>query len=435
MKAYTELQKENIINIETQLNNFGVVATVENISTGPVVTRYELALGAGVRVSKIQGLEDDLALALKATSIRLLTPIPGTSYIGIEIPNEEREIVPFVDIIPALDEGKGELDTIIGYDTTGNPVILDIASTPHMLVAGQTGSGKSVMINTMISSLMMKKTPEELQFIMVDPKVVELIQYADAPHLLHPIITDANEALKALKWAVDEMEDRYVQLAEARVRNLKAYNAKATTKLPYIVFVIDEMADLMLSVGKSAEAYIQRITQKARAVGIHMVLATQRPSVNVVTGTIKANVPTRIAFQVASTVDSMTILGQKGAEQLLGRGDMLLHTGGDAPRRIHGAFITDEEIDIIVTTPKDATIEEVVPTISFERAPHEVIVESVGTLYEKSVAIATEYEMITVKMLTMKLKITKDVAFDLIARLITERIIKTSATRYYPLVK
>lgn len=431
MSNYTQIEQDNITNIETQLANFGVGARVENISTGPVITRYELSLNAGVRVSRVQGLEADLAMALRSTSIRLQTPIPGTSYIGIEIPNAQRDIVSMDEVVPVLKDSDGDLDIVLGKDTVGEPVVMDLAKTPHLLVAGQTGSGKSVMVNTLISSLLMEKSPEEVRMIMVDPKVVELIQYKDVPHLLHPIITEADEALNALDWAVNEMEERYQQLADAGVRNIKSYNARTEDNMPYIVFIIDEMADLMLSAGRKAEEYIQRITQKARAVGIHMVLATQRPSVDVVTGTIKANVPARVAFKVASHTDSSTIIGQKGAEQLLGRGDMLVQANGDTPQRVHGAFMTDEEIEDLVNNLPEYAADH----ISFEDdEPAAAGSFSITDLYLEAVDMANKYEMISLKMLIKRLKISKAKAEMILKKLITDGVVQDTESNYKPLI-
>ena len=431
MSNYTQIEQDNITNIETQLANFGVGARVENISTGPVITRYELSLNPGVRVSRVQGLEADLAMALRSTSIRLQTPMPGTSYIGIEIPNDQREIVKMDDLAPAMRDSGGDLDIVLGKDTVGEPVVMDLARTPHLLVAGQTGSGKSVMVNSLVSSLLMEKSPEEVRMIMVDPKVVELIQYKTVPHLLHPIITEPDEALNALEWAVNEMEERYQQLADSGVRNIKSYNSRTEDKMPYIVFIIDEMADLMLSAGRKAEAFIQRITQKARAVGIHMVLATQRPSVDVVTGTIKANVPARVAFKVASHIDSTTILGQKGAENLLGRGDMLVQGDGDEPRRVHGAFMTDEEIENLVTDLPDYTAEQ----ISFEsEEPAVPVSNSTSDLYMEAIELANTYEMISLTMLVKRLKISEKKAQALIQMLIRDGVVRDSRSKYKPLI-
>lgn len=432
MSNYTQEQQDNIVNIETQLGNFGVGACVENISTGPVITRYELSLNPGVRVSRVRGLEDDLALALRANNIRLQTPIPGTSLIGIEMPRPVRDIVKFDDMLDNLHDADGELNVIIGKDTVGEPVVIDLASTPHLLVAGQTGSGKSVMVNTMISSLLETKSPEDVRMIMVDPKVVELIQYKDVPHLLHPIITDADGAIDALDWAVNEMESRYASLAEAGFRNIKSYNARSGMKMEYIVFIIDEMADLMLAAGKKAEEHIQRITQKARAVGIHMVLATQRPSVDVVTGVIKANVPARIAFKVASQTDSQTILGHKGAEQLLGQGDMLIGGLGDAARRVHGAYMTDDDIDELVHnlpkySAKHVSFETTEPAQSSGMAP-------TGKLYMAAVELANQYEMITLEMIIKRLRVPKAKAEIILQKLIDDGVVRDSASKYKPLI-
>ena len=417
MTNFTPEQSEKATNIEAQLGNFDIGVSVQNVSCGPVITRYELSLNPGVRVSKITGLEHDLAMALRASSVRFQIPVPGTSFIGIEVPNETREMVNMGDLISNLADSDGDLDFILGKDTVGKPIIMDITKFPHLLVAGQTGSGKSVMINTLISSIIMNKTPEEVKFIMLDPKIVELVQYKSIPHLQRPIITEPNDAIDALEWAVDEMERRYSLLADASVRNIKRYNDISSDKLHYIVFVIDEMADLMLTAGRKAEEYIQRITQKARAVGIHMVLATQRPSVNVVTGTIKANVPARIACKVASQVDSKTILDHKGAEQLLGKGDMLIKSEGYDTIRAHGAFLDDDDIDEIVNV---AIENHEIPT-----SPEKPVkVTSLShDLYLNALLLLDKYNRISKRMVVEHLKVNEKVAGTIIQRLMNDKMI------------
>ncbi len=347
--------KENSKKLEDTLRSFGVEARVIAVSKGPTVTRYELSPGVGVKVNKISGLADDLALSLAAMSIRIEAPIPGKSAVGIELPNKETQPVFVREVIdsPEFNNSASRLTFAVGKDIAGNIVVSDIAKMPHLLIAGSTGSGKSVCINTLITSILYKARPDEVKLLMIDPKVVELSVYNGIPHLLIPVVTDPKKAAGALNWAVIEMERRYALLASVNVRDLKGYNAAAhglgQTPLPQIVIIIDELADLMMSSGKEVEEYICRIAQKARAAGIHLIIATQRPSVNVITGTIKANVGSRLAFAVTSGIDSRTILDQIGAERLLGKGDMLFSPMGlSKPQRIQGAFISDKEVEQLV---------------------------------------------------------------------------------------
>lgn len=340
--------------LEETLRIFGVNANVDNISQGPAVTRYELTPPKGVRVKDIVNLENDIALALAARSIRMEAPIPGKSAIGIEIPNDSISMVYFREVLTneRFQNFKGKLAFGVGKDITGNVIVQDIAKMPHLLIAGSTGSGKSVCINTLITSILYKYSPEQVKLIMIDPKIVELGVYNGIPHLLVPVVTDPQKAAGALNWAVREMMRRYDLFATRGVRNLEGYNNlnDIEEKIPQMVVIIDELADLMMVVKKDVEASIQRLTQLARAAGIHLVIATQRPSVNVITGVIKANVPSRIAFKVASSTDSRTILDASGAEKLLGKGDMLFQAGDmDKPLRIQGAFVTDQEIEKIVS--------------------------------------------------------------------------------------
>lgn len=360
--------------LESALANYGVKATVEDVLVGPVVTRYEIKPAAGVKAAKVTGLASDLARELMFKAIRITEVVPGKPYMGIETPNAHRETVWLRDVLDsdAFRNSKATLPMALGKDISGEPIVVDMAKMPHLLVAGQTGGGKSVGVNTMILSLLFKLTPEQVRFIMIDPKVVELSIYNDIPHLLTPVVTDMKKAANALRWAVEEMERRYLLVSHLQVRNIEGYNDKidqatamnfpipdptwrpgdsmeqmppALEKLSYIVLIVDEFADLMMSAGKEVEEYIMRIAQKARAVGIHLILATQRPSTDVITGVIKANIPSRIAFTVASQIDSRTILDAGGAEALLGRGDML-YSGAGSPDiiRVHGAFMTDEEV-------------------------------------------------------------------------------------------
>jgi S-DNA-T family DNA segregation ATPase FtsK/SpoIIIE len=369
--------------VELKLADFGVQVEVVAVHPGPVVTRFELQPAPGIKASQISGLAKDLARALSAISVRVVEVIPGKSVMGLEIPNEKRELVTLGEIIKsrAYEEVHSPLTLALGKDIGGNPVVADLARMPHLLIAGTTGSGKSVGINAMVLSLLYKSTAEHVRLIMIDPKMLELSVYEGIPHLLAPVVTDMKQAANALRWAVAEMERRYQLMAALGVRNISGYNKKVRdaneagkpikdplmmqraasdpsldqstipdlTPLPYIVVIIDELADLMMIVGKKVEELIARLAQKARASGIHLILATQRPSVDVITGLIKANIPTRIAFQVSAKVDSRTILDQVGAESLLGHGDMLyLPPGTSVPTRVHGAFVSDEEVHRVV---------------------------------------------------------------------------------------
>jgi DNA segregation ATPase FtsK/SpoIIIE, S-DNA-T family len=360
--------------IEKKLSDFGVAAKVVAAHPGPVITRYEIEPATGVKGSQIVGLARDLARSLSLTSIRVVETIPGKNYMGLELPNPKRQIVRLTEILSSkvYNDGVSSLTVALGKDIAGNPVVADLAKMPHLLVAGTTGSGKSVGINATILSLLYKSDPHQVRLILIDPKMLELSIYEGIPHLLAPVVTDMRQAGYALNWAVNEMERRYKLMSKVGVRNLAGYNAKIAEadkreehipnpfsltpdspepleKLPTIVIIIDELADLMMVVGKKVEELIARIAQKARAAGIHLILATQRPSVDVITGLIKANIPTRIAFQVSSKIDSRTILDQMGAEALLGMGDMLyMPPGTGLPVRVHGAFVSDDEVHRVV---------------------------------------------------------------------------------------
>ena len=377
-----EALEENARTLETVLEDYGVKGEIVSVRPGPVVTMYELEPAPGLKASRVIGLADDIARSMSALSARVST-VPGRSVIGIELPNENREMCVLREILAARDftDGTARLPLALGKDIGGDPVVANLAKMPHLLIAGTTGSGKSVAINTMILSLLYKLTPEECRMIMIDPKMLELSVYDGIPHLLSPVVTDPKKAVVALKWVVGEMEDRYRKMSKMGVRNIDGYNGRvrdALSKgelfertvqtgfdedtgepifeteesqpeiLPFIVVVVDEMADLMMVAGKEIEACIQRLAQMARASGIHLIMATQRPSVDVITGTIKANFPTRISFQVTSKIDSRTILGEQGAEQLLGMGDMLYMAGGSRITRVHGPFCSDEEVEEIV---------------------------------------------------------------------------------------
>ena len=343
---------EQIEVINSTLIDFGIEAEVIGSTKGPTVTRYELSLKPGVNVSRISNLSDNLMMNLKAKALRIEAPIPGKPYVGLEVPNVTPEIVAFGNVIDDpkfLEAHDKPLQVALGVDIDGENVYVDIAKMPHGLIAGATNSGKSVCINTVLASLLIKNTPDELKLILIDPKMVELIAYNDLPHLITPVITDAKMAAQALKWAVDEMEKRYRLFANNRSRDIKSFNDNVNSGrieedlMPYLVIVIDELADLMMVAANDVEDSIQRLTQKARAAGIHLIVATQRPTTDVVKGTIKSNIPARIAFKVASFVDSTTILDGAGAEELLGKGDMLLKEV-DRPYRLQGAYIPDEEI-------------------------------------------------------------------------------------------
>ncbi len=369
--------------IEAILNEFGVTGVIDNIQTGPLITLFEFIPASGIKISKVVSLETDIALKLKVKSVRI-SPVSGKNSLGLEVPNKVRKNVLLKPLIkPQQFRQNYALPIVLGKDIAGAPAIIDLAKTPHMLVGGTTGSGKSVSINTMIISLISTLSPNDCKLIMIDPKMLELSVYEDIPHLLTPVVTNPEKAVSALKWAVREMEFRYFMMSQMGVRNIVNYNQKVkeletpkkllrhdllqlkqgenvdpkdfevTVKhMPYVVVVIDEMADLMLVAGKEVEMLVQRLAQMARAAGIHVIMATQRPSVDVITGTIKANFPTRVAFQVSSKIDSRTILGNQGAESLLGKGDMLVMLGGTNPKRVHGAFVSDKEVEQFVTTLK-----------------------------------------------------------------------------------
>jgi len=351
-EVYYKVSKQ----LEQKLKNFGVYGKVVGISPGPVVTTYEYAPAAGVKINKIAGLADDLALGLKAQSVRVVGSVPGKAALGIEIPNPHRSVVYIRDLLISekYRTGSDKLAIILGFDVVGNPTIVNLAKMPHLLIAGSTGSGKSVAINTIIASLLFNATPEEVRLLMVDPKRIELSGYEGIPHLLHPVVVEPTLASRALMWAVREMERRYKLLEEAKVKSFDSYNQVCEEKLPYIVIIVDELADLMMVASKDVETSIARLAQMARAAGMHLILATQRPSVDVLTGLIKANFPTRISFKVSSKVDSRTILDISGAEHLLGLGDMLyLANGASSLQRVHGAYISEKETEALIAFLKE----------------------------------------------------------------------------------
>ncbi|MDD3296419.1 MAG: DNA translocase FtsK 4TM domain-containing protein [Candidatus Omnitrophica bacterium] len=339
----------NIKNLETTLSDFGVEAKVVSVQKGPVVTMYELQPQSGVKIQRISSLADDIALSMKSSSVRVVAPIPGRGTVGVEIPNAKKQLVFLREVLEEkiFNNSSSKLTLIIGKDVSGNPVIADLSDMPHLLIAGATGAGKTVCVNSIISSILFKAKPDEVKFIMVDPKMVELASFAGIPHLIHPIISESKKAFSALNWAVEEMERRYRALAEAGCRNISLYNSKSK-KMPYIVIVVDELADLMIVARESIETSIQRLAQLSRAVGIHLILATQRPSVDVITGVIKANFPARISFKVSSKVDSRTVLDMMGADKLLGKGDLLfLKPGAVKLIRAQGSYIDDEDIETL----------------------------------------------------------------------------------------
>ncbi|MEW9796953.1 DNA translocase FtsK [Alteromonas sp. CYL-A6] len=430
--------------VEDKLADFNIEASVVGVYPGPVITRFELDLAPGVKVSKITGLSKDLARAMSAISVRVVEVIPGKSVIGLELPNKKREMVRLSEVITCdtFQSNSSPLTMVLGADISGKPVVVDLAKMPHLLVAGTTGSGKSVGVNVMILSLLYKSTPEDVRMIMIDPKMLELSVYEGIPHLLAEVVTDMKEAANALRWCVGEMERRYRLMSALGVRNLKGYNAKVMQaiadgepirdplwkpeesmdteapelgKLPSIVVVVDEFADMMMIVGKKVEELIARIAQKARAAGIHLILATQRPSVDVITGLIKANIPTRIAFQVSSKIDSRTILDQQGAEALLGMGDMLyLPPGSPVPTRVHGAFVDDHEVHAVVADWKKRGEPEYIDEILNGEATAEVLLpgeqpegedQELDAFYDEAVAFVTESRRASVSSVQRKFRI------------------------------
>ena len=456
VQSYSKAELQELSRlVEDVLQDFGVVVEVVAVHPGPVITRFELQLAPGVKVSRVSGLAKDLARAMSVNSVRVVEVIPGKSVIGLEIPNQERELVTLREVLASrqYEKSKSPITLVMGKDIAGLPVVADLAKMPHVLVAGTTGSGKSVAINTMILSILYKSTPEQVRMIMVDPKMLELSVYEGIPHLLTPVVTDMKEAANALRWSVAEMERRYKLMSKMGVRNLKGFNhlireaeARGETirdpmfvldrpleegeefpvlsTLPSIVIVIDELADMMMIVGKKVEELIARLAQKARAAGIHLILATQRPSVDVLTGLIKANVPTRIAFQVSSRIDSRTILDQGGAETLLGNGDMLfLPSGTSIPVRAHGAFVDDHEVHRVVEFLKQTAPANYLEEITQERADSGDGFSSNGddmgeadALYDEAVMFVTESRKASISSVQRKFRI----GYNRAARLIEE---------------
>jgi S-DNA-T family DNA segregation ATPase FtsK/SpoIIIE len=446
--------------LEQKLADFGIKTEVVAVAPGPVITRFEIQPAPGTKASKISGIAQDLARSMAMNSVRVVEVIPGKSVMGIEIPNENRAMVRLSSVLSSddFDKSKSPLTMALGHDIAGNPVVTDLAKMPHLLVAGTTGSGKSVGVNAMIISLLYKSTPDEVRLIMVDPKMLELSVYEGIPHLLTPVITDMKEAANGLRWCVEEMERRYQLMAAMGVRNVAGYNAKVkaaidegkplpdplwqidqsfdttppTLKpLPYIVVIVDEFADMMMTVGKKVEELIARIAQKARAAGIHLILATQRPSVDVITGLIKANVPTRIAFQVSSRIDSRTILDQGGAEQLLGHGDMLFQPAGTSiPIRVHGAFVDDDEVHRVVaewkTKGEPNYIEEITQATEQAGLTLEGGDEK-DDLYDQAVAFVTETRKVSISSVQRKLRIGYNRAARLVETMETSGVVSPAA--------
>ena len=445
-----ESLEENARMLEAVLDDYGVKGEIVSVRPGPVVTMYELEPAPGLKASRVIGLSDDIARSMSALSARVST-VPGRSVIGIELPNVTREMVVLREILSSRDfgDGKQKLPLALGKDISGSPIVANLAKMPHLLIAGTTGSGKSVAINTMILSLLYKLSPEECRMIMIDPKMLELSVYDGIPHLLSPVVTDPKKAVVALKWVVGEMEQRYRKMSKMGVRNIDGFNGRVKEtlakgelfsrtvqtgfsdetgdpvfeteefkpeKMPYIVVIVDEMADLMMVAGKEIEACIQRLAQMARASGIHLIMATQRPSVDVITGTIKANFPTRISFQVTSKIDSRTILGEMGAEQLLGMGDMLYMAGGSKITRIHGPFVSDEEVEEVVNHLKSFGPPEYMPSVlegvEQEKTNEIDLVLGLGsgndgdnTLYDMAVQIVTNDRKCSTSYIQRKLAI------------------------------
>jgi len=456
--GYSEEALEHMSRLlEQKLADFGVSIEVVEVNPGPVITRFEIKPAPGVKVSKISNLAKDLARSLAVLSVRVVEVIPGKSVVGIEIPNEQRDMVRLSEVLGArvFTESASPLTLALGNDIGGNPMVANLAKMPHLLVAGTTGSGKSVGVNAMILSMLLKSTPDEVRFIMVDPKMLELSIYEGIPHLLSPVVTDMKEAANALRWCVAEMERRYRLLANLGVRNIAGYNKKVRDAraegeplldplwkpddhlandeqerpeldtLPFIVVVIDEFADMMMIVGKKVEELIARIAQKARAAGIHLILATQRPSVDVITGLIKANIPTRISFQVSSKIDSRTVLDQGGAEQLLGHGDMLyLPPGSGLPVRVHGAFVDDDEVHRIVSAWKargePEYVDDVLNGAESEHLPGVPTLSEGGggdegdALFDEAVAFVTEGRRVSISSVQRKFKIGYNRAANLV---------------------
>jgi len=399
--------KANARILEETLEDFAISAKVTDIERGPVITRYELEPAPGVKLNRIVALSDDIALAMKAQSVRIIAPIPGKGRVGVEVPNTQSALVYLKEVLasPEFMESESKLTLSLGKDIAGQPIVADLDEMPHLLIAGTTGSGKTVCVNSLILSLLFRATPQELKFLMVDPKMVELAPFNGLPHLLCPVVTDAKKASHALNWVVNEMEGRYRLLAKVGVRNIEAYNEKQE-KIPYIVVIIDEFADLMSVSRDQIESAITRLAQLSRAVGIHLILATQRPSVNVVTGVVKANLPARISFKVASKVDSRTVLDMNGADKLLGKGDMLFLRPGESKLiRIQGTLVSDKEIERVVDFIKSQTEPVYDEDILKEQEKSYVANGEKDELYDEAVRIIMESNQASVSILQRRMRL------------------------------
>jgi DNA segregation ATPase FtsK/SpoIIIE, S-DNA-T family len=463
-----EAIESNAMALESVLGDFGVRGEIINARPGPVVTLYELEPAPGIKSSRVVGLADDIARSMSALSARVAV-VPGRNVIGIELPNPVREKVYLREMLASDDyqETNAKLPLCLGKTIGGEPVIVDLSRMPHLLIAGTTGSGKSVAINTMILSLLYRLRPEQCRLIMIDPKMLELSVYDGIPHLLAPVVTDPKKAVVALKWAVREMEERYKKMSKLGVRNIDGYNARVTDAgskgemlrrtvhtgydkdtgeaiyeeeqlelepLPHIVVIADEMADLMMVAGKDIEGAVQRLAQMARAAGLHVILATQRPSVDVITGTIKANFPTRISFQVTSKIDSRTILGEQGAEQLLGQGDMLYMAGGGRISRVHGPFVSDEEVEKIVRHLKSQGVPQYLEAVTAggdEEEDDEAVFDSTGMgaagdatdLYQQAVQIVLRDRKASTSYIQRRLQIGYNRAASIMERMEDEGVV------------
>ncbi|MAV88124.1 MAG: cell division protein FtsK [Rhodospirillaceae bacterium] len=456
-----ESLKKNAGLLETVMSDFGVKGEIVKVRPGPVVTLYELEPAPGTKTSRVIGLSDDISRSMSALSVRIAV-VPGRSVIGIELPNLKKDMVYFREILASstYKKSKSQLPLVLGKDIGGSPIVVDLAAMPHLLIAGTTGSGKSVAINTMICSLLYSLNPETCKFIMVDPKMLELSVYDGIPNLLAPVVTDPTKAVIALKWAVREMEDRYRLMSQMGVRNITGYNSRledakkkdeeikrrvqtgfddygkpifedqdlSTDPLPLIIIIVDEMADLMMVAGKDIEALIQRLAQMARAAGIHLIMATQRPSVDVITGTIKANFPTRISFQVTSKIDSRTILGEQGAEQLLGQGDMLYMAGGGQITRIHGPFVSDKEVENVVKHLKNQGNPEYIDAVTEEMDEETTGITGTKSndkddLYDQAISIVSQEGKASTSLIQRRLQIGYNRAARIIEQMESEEVI------------
>ncbi|MBO22670.1 MAG: cell division protein FtsK [Rhodospirillaceae bacterium] len=465
-RAKDDSLEANARMLESVLQDFGVNGEIVQVRPGPVVTLYELEPAPGTKTSRVIGLADDIARSMSAVSVRIAV-VPGQNVIGIELPNVSREIVYLRELLASqpFEKHGGDLSLALGKDIGGEPVTVDLARMPHLLIAGTTGSGKSVGVNSMIASLLYRLRPEQCRFIMIDPKMLELSVYDGIPHLMAPVVTDPKKAVVALKWIVREMETRYRSMSKLGVRNVGGYNQRVEearkkgeilsrkvqtgfdeetgkpvfeeepldmSALPHIVVVVDEMADLMLVAGKDVEAAIQRLAQMARAAGIHLILATQRPSVDVITGTIKANLPTRISFQVTTKIDSRTILGEQGAEQLLGQGDMLYMAGGGRITRVHGPFLADTEVEDLVAFLKTQGEPEYIDAVTEDEAAADGIPgfessEGSGNeLYDQAVALVAREQKASTSFIQRHLRIGYNRAANLIEQMENEGVVSAA---------